>query len=86
MTTPDAIRAIGEATKRFGKAALIGVGTVLDETTCRKAAEAGAEFVVTPIVRPAIAEVAHEYGCVAMLELATPTEAQLGLRGWMRIS
>ncbi len=52
MTTPDAISAIRAAVKRFGSSALIGVGTVLDEETCRQALGAGAEFVVSPILRP----------------------------------
>jgi 2-dehydro-3-deoxyphosphogluconate aldolase/(4S)-4-hydroxy-2-oxoglutarate aldolase len=77
MTTPDAIRAIGEAAKRFGSAALIGVGTVLDETTCRQAIDAGAQYVVTPIVRPGIVIAAHELDRPVMLGAYTPTEAQL---------
>jgi 2-dehydro-3-deoxyphosphogluconate aldolase/(4S)-4-hydroxy-2-oxoglutarate aldolase len=77
MTTPNAMRAIREAVKRFGNAALIGVGTVLDETTCRQAIQAGAQYVVTPILRPAIAVAAHESDRPVMLGAYTPTEAQL---------
>jgi len=77
MSTPEAFRAIKEASARFGGAALIGVGTVLDEATARRAMEAGAQFVVTPILRPAIATAAHEADRPAMLGAYTPTEAQL---------
>lgn len=77
MTTPNAIEAIREASAKLGDKALIGVGTVLDVETCRKAIEAGAQFVVTPIMRPAIAEAAHALDKPVMLGAYTPTEAQL---------
>src|SRR5882724_11985926 len=51
MTTPNAIAAIREASRKFGDRALIGVGTVLDVATCKAAIQAGAEFVVSPICR-----------------------------------
>ncbi len=77
MTTPGAIEAIANATKRFGTHALIGVGTVLDAETCRRAIGAGAEFVVTPIMRPELVTAAHAAGKPVMLGAYTPTEAQL---------
>ncbi len=77
MTTPNAIAAIREAVAQLGDCALIGVGTVLDVDTCNRAIEAGAQFVVTPIMRPAIAEAAHALNKPVMLGAYTPTEAQL---------
>lgn len=77
MTTPNAIEAIREASAKLGDKALIGVGTVLDVDTCNRAIEAGAQFVVTPILRPAIAEAAHVLNKPVMLGAYTPTEAQL---------
>ena len=77
MSTPDAIEAIRETKAAVGERGLIGVGTVLDETTCAAAIEAGAEFVVSPILRPALVPVAHRAGCPVMLGCYTPTEAQL---------
>src|SRR5467141_3353697 len=62
MTTPNAIEAIREARGALGARALIGVGTVLDPATCQAAIDAGAEFVVTPVCRPAFVEVAHAAG------------------------
>jgi 2-dehydro-3-deoxyphosphogluconate aldolase/(4S)-4-hydroxy-2-oxoglutarate aldolase len=76
MTTPNAIAAIREASAKFGTRALIGVGTVLDETTCHQAIEAGAQFVVTPIMRPSIAQAARAADRPVMLGAYTPTEAQ----------
>ncbi len=77
MTTPNAIAAIRETSAKLGDKALIGVGTVLDVDTCKRAIEAGAQFVVTPIMRPAIAEAAHALNKPVMLGAYTPTEAQL---------
>ena len=77
LTTPNAIAAIREAKKRLGERALIGVGTVLDVAACRAAIEAGAEFVVSPILRPELVAVAHSADRPIMLGAYTPTEAQL---------
>lgn len=77
MSTPNAIEAIREARRKLGERGVIGVGTVLDADTCRRACQAGAEFVVSPIMRPEIAAVAHEFDRPAMLGAYTPTEAQL---------
>jgi len=77
MTTPNAIAAIREASSKLGERALIGVGTVLDEPTCRAAIDAGAQFVVSPICRRELIPIAHKAGKPIMLGSYTPTEAQL---------
>lgn len=77
MTTPNAIEAIRETSAKLGDKALIGVGTVLDVETCQKAIAAGGQFVVTPIMRTAIADAAHALDKPVMLGAYTPTEAQL---------
>jgi 2-dehydro-3-deoxyphosphogluconate aldolase / (4S)-4-hydroxy-2-oxoglutarate aldolase len=76
-TTPEVFQAIKEASEHFGSRALIGVGTVLDADTCQRALDAGAEFVVSPITRQAVLEVAHAQDRPVMLGAYTPTEAQL---------
>lgn len=77
MTTPNAIEAIRDTKQRVGPRGLIGVGTVLDAKTCRAALEAGAEFVVSPILRPELVGIAHAADRPIMLGAYTPTEAQL---------
>src|SRR5436190_13480707 len=59
MSTPNAIGAIRETCARFGDRALIGVGTVLEAATCIAALDAGAQFVVTPVLRPQLVGIAH---------------------------
>jgi len=76
MTTPNALAAIREARQKLGERALIGVGTVLDINTCRGALEAGAEFVVTPVLRPEFVPIVHAADRPVMLGAYTPTEAQ----------
>jgi 2-dehydro-3-deoxyphosphogluconate aldolase/(4S)-4-hydroxy-2-oxoglutarate aldolase len=76
MTTPNAIAAIRDASERFGHKALIGVGTVLDDETCRAALSAGAEFVVSPICRTELVKIAHAADRPIMLGAYSPTEAQ----------
>ena len=77
MTTPDAIAAIRETCRAVGARGVVGVGTVLDVATCRAALEAGAEFVVSPILRPELVPICHAAGKPVMLGAYTPTEAQL---------
>lgn len=77
MTTPNALEAIAQAAKEFEREAIIGVGTVLNAETARKAIAAGAEFVVSPITRVDIAKAAMELERPVMLGAFTPTEAQV---------
>jgi 2-dehydro-3-deoxyphosphogluconate aldolase/(4S)-4-hydroxy-2-oxoglutarate aldolase len=77
MTTPNALRVIANVRAGFGDSILIGVGTVLDEATCRAAVDAGAEFVVTPVTKPGVIRVANELGIPIASGAFTPTEALL---------
>ena len=73
MTTPGALQAIEEARGRLDEV-LTGAGTVLDGPTARQAILAGAQFLVTPTVKPDVIEMAHRYGVVAIAGAMTPTE------------
>jgi 2-dehydro-3-deoxyphosphogluconate aldolase/(4S)-4-hydroxy-2-oxoglutarate aldolase len=77
MTTPNALALIREACKRFGRQAIVGAGTVMTVEMCRATIDAGATFVVTPIMRPEIVQAAHASECAAILGAFTPTEAQV---------
>jgi len=77
MTTPNAIEVIRQLHQQAGARCLVGVGTVLDVATAQAALDAGAEFVVSPILRPEIAAVARAAERPVMLGAFTPTEAQL---------
>ena len=77
MTTPNAIEAIREASQKISSRGVVGVGTVLDAESCRAAIQAGAEFVVSPILRPELVPICHAADRPVMLGAYTPTEAQL---------
>lgn len=77
MTTPDALGVIRELSNILGERALIGVGTVLDATTCRAAIAAGAQFVVSPICLTELVHITNAAHKPVMLGAYTPTEAQL---------
>jgi len=77
MTTPNALALISEATRRFAPRAMTGAGSVTTPEMCRATIQAGARFVVTPIMRPEIVPVAKAAECVVVLGALTPTEAQL---------
>lgn len=80
-TTPDALNAIRDARAALGDRAMIGIGTVLENITCRAALDAGAEFVVSPIMRTSMVQGCHAADVPIMLGAYTPTEAQLAYEG-----
>lgn len=77
LTTPDALSAIRATSRLLGSRVLVGVGTVLTPEAGREALAAGAEFVVSPICRPALVAMAHAADKPVMIGAYTPTEAQL---------
>ncbi|HOJ32125.1 MAG TPA: bifunctional 4-hydroxy-2-oxoglutarate aldolase/2-dehydro-3-deoxy-phosphogluconate aldolase [Candidatus Hydrogenedentes bacterium] len=75
MTTPGALGCIETAAKKLqGADVLLGVGTVLDAESCRLAILAGAEYVVTPTLKPSVIEMARRYGKPVCCGAYTPTE------------
>jgi 2-dehydro-3-deoxyphosphogluconate aldolase/(4S)-4-hydroxy-2-oxoglutarate aldolase len=77
LTIPNALACIREAARRFAPRAITGAGSVTTPEACRAVIQAGASFVVTPIMRPEIARVAAAADCAVILGAFTPTEAQL---------
>jgi 2-dehydro-3-deoxyphosphogluconate aldolase / (4S)-4-hydroxy-2-oxoglutarate aldolase len=72
FTTPDVVAHLAAAADVPG--VLLGVGTVLTADQARAAVDAGARFLVTPGLRPAVAEVAVAAGVPVLLGAFTPTE------------
>ncbi|HEY0831169.1 MAG TPA: bifunctional 4-hydroxy-2-oxoglutarate aldolase/2-dehydro-3-deoxy-phosphogluconate aldolase [Candidatus Dormibacteraeota bacterium] len=52
----------------------VGVGTVWDPGAVREAKEAGASFVVTPVLLPEVAEACRQEDILCVLGALTPTE------------
>jgi 2-dehydro-3-deoxyphosphogluconate aldolase / (4S)-4-hydroxy-2-oxoglutarate aldolase len=74
MTTPGALSIIEEMAKSNDGSYHLGVGSVLDAETARRAIAAGAQFVVSPVLKPEIIQISHKYDCPAMPGAFTPTE------------
>jgi 2-dehydro-3-deoxyphosphogluconate aldolase/(4S)-4-hydroxy-2-oxoglutarate aldolase len=72
LTTPDAPRLIEAAARVDG--VLLGAGTVLSTQDARDAVNAGAAFLLTPGLRPSVAEEAARHGIPVVLGAMTPTE------------
>jgi 2-dehydro-3-deoxyphosphogluconate aldolase/(4S)-4-hydroxy-2-oxoglutarate aldolase len=73
MTTPNAIECCAQVAKELPQV-LLGLGTVLDADTARKGIAAGAKFIVTPCVRPAVIAACQEAGVPVLGGALTPTE------------
>jgi 2-dehydro-3-deoxyphosphogluconate aldolase / (4S)-4-hydroxy-2-oxoglutarate aldolase len=76
MTVPDAINVIKQAALELGSYMNIGVGSVLDAVTAQKAIDAGAKYVVSPIFKKEIIDIAHKNDVPVMPGAFTPTEVQ----------
>ena len=76
MTVPNAISVIKESVKKLGDHMLIGVGSVLNAETAKKTIDAGANYVVSPIFKKEIIEVAHKNDVPALPGCFTPSEIQ----------
>ena len=76
MSIPNALDAVRTIDRELGDKILLGVGTVIDDDTCRAAIDAGAKYVISPITRPSLVAAAHALDRPVMLGAYTPTEAQ----------
>jgi len=76
MTTPNALQVIAEARRVFGDKILAGVGSVLDVKTAEAALAAGAEYVITPVLKPEVIAFCNQRGKPVFAGSYTPTEAQ----------
>ena len=76
MSIPNALEAVRTIDRELGGEILLGVGTVIDDDTCRAAIDAGAKYIVSPVTRPSLVRVAHAMDRPVMLGAYTPTEAQ----------
>lgn len=76
MTVPGAIKIIEQTSKTIGREMNIGVGSVLDPQTAQDAINAGANYVVSPIFKKEIVEIAHKNDVPALPGAFSPTEIQ----------
>jgi 2-dehydro-3-deoxyphosphogluconate aldolase/(4S)-4-hydroxy-2-oxoglutarate aldolase len=73
LTNPDAVDAV-RAVRASLPEILVGAGTVLDAESARFAILAGAQFLVTPALRPDVIAVGLRYGAPTFCGAMSPTE------------
>jgi 2-dehydro-3-deoxyphosphogluconate aldolase/(4S)-4-hydroxy-2-oxoglutarate aldolase len=74
MTVPGAVEQIRRLADRLGPGHLVGVGSVRTAADAERAVDAGAAYVVSPVLEPEVLRVAAERGVPAMPGCFTPTE------------
>jgi 2-dehydro-3-deoxyphosphogluconate aldolase/(4S)-4-hydroxy-2-oxoglutarate aldolase len=74
MTVPGAVDIIADLVKTVPDDVLVGAGTVTDVETANKVIDAGAKFVVGPILNVDIIKLCNQRGVVIMPGCYTPTE------------
>jgi 2-dehydro-3-deoxyphosphogluconate aldolase/(4S)-4-hydroxy-2-oxoglutarate aldolase len=70
----DTLKAISMIKNHFGDAIAVGVGTVLTPENVRSAAEAGAEYMISPNTSEAVIKETKRLGLVSIPGATTPTE------------
>ena len=74
LTVPGAVQIIADLTRRIGKDALIGAGTVLDAESAQACIDAGARFIVSPSLDIPTIELCQRLGVAVFPGALTPTE------------
>jgi 2-dehydro-3-deoxyphosphogluconate aldolase/(4S)-4-hydroxy-2-oxoglutarate aldolase len=72
LTIPGVFDLVRDFSRREGL--VVGTGTVMDETQAQRSVEAGARFLVSPVVDEAVISAAAELGVAAMPGTHTPSE------------
>lgn len=85
FTTPGATEAIAQLSRELGDKALVGAGTVLDESSATAAIRAGARFLVSPNVALEVIRTGGRYGVPALPGAATLTEILTALEAGVDI-
>jgi 2-dehydro-3-deoxyphosphogluconate aldolase / (4S)-4-hydroxy-2-oxoglutarate aldolase len=76
MTIPNVLDHIPALIERVGDRMVLGVGSVLNGATARRVADAGAHFIVSPVMKPDIIEAARERDKAVAVGAFSPTEIQ----------
>jgi 2-dehydro-3-deoxyphosphogluconate aldolase / (4S)-4-hydroxy-2-oxoglutarate aldolase len=64
---------------------MLGIGTIMDGATTKKFIDAGAHFIISPILKLEMAEVCHAHdklwipGCATLTEIVTAKEHGAGV-------
>jgi 2-dehydro-3-deoxyphosphogluconate aldolase/(4S)-4-hydroxy-2-oxoglutarate aldolase len=73
LAAPDAIEILDTVSRQLPEI-LFGLGTVMDADAANEGIDAGARFIVTPSVRPAVIAACRDVGAPVISGAFTPTE------------
>jgi 2-dehydro-3-deoxyphosphogluconate aldolase / (4S)-4-hydroxy-2-oxoglutarate aldolase len=80
LNSSAALESIGLLRAEFGADVTVGAGTVLEETDVKRAADAGASFIVSPDVSEGVIARTREAGLASVPGAFTPTEVIRAMR------
>jgi 2-dehydro-3-deoxyphosphogluconate aldolase/(4S)-4-hydroxy-2-oxoglutarate aldolase len=76
MTIPDVLRYVPALRDRVGSKMVLGIGSVLNGDMAKAVVDSGASFIVSPILRKDIVDVARNAGVGVSVGAFSPTEIQ----------
>lgn len=79
LGVPGALEAVRGLAERF-PSALVGAGTVMSADDAARALDAGARFLLSPVLRPDVVQAAHARDAAAVPGAFTPTEIDACMR------
>lgn len=77
MTVPNALKLIEKAVAKAPPDMVVGAGSVIDRESVQKTVEAGAKFIVSPIVKEEVIDEANKLDTAVLPGAFSPTEIQL---------
>ncbi|MCC6605691.1 MAG: bifunctional 4-hydroxy-2-oxoglutarate aldolase/2-dehydro-3-deoxy-phosphogluconate aldolase [Anaerolineae bacterium] len=79
-TTPNAAEVVAALAQRFGNEIVLGMGTLIEPAQAAEAAQAGAQFLVSPHTEPALAQAMVTTGLPVMMGALTPSEVMASVQ------
>lgn len=74
LTTPDCLQHLSDFRQKYDGDVMVGCGTIMNTADAENAVDAGAEFIITPVMLPDVIEWCAERNIVVVPGCQTPTE------------
>mmetsp|Transcript_36522 Transcript_36522/g.87087 ORF Transcript_36522/g.87087 Transcript_36522/m.87087 type:complete len:256 (-) Transcript_36522:179-946(-) len=74
LTTPDCLQHLSDFRAKYDGDVMVGCGTIMNTTDAENAVDAGAEFIITPVMLPDVIEWCAARNVVVVPGCQTPTE------------
>ena len=75
LTTPGCLDTLADFRAKYDGDVMVGCGTIMNTTDAEAACDAGAEFIITPVLVPEVVEWCVQRDIVIIPGCQTPTEA-----------